>query len=173
MSKVIVGGRAMCYVNGQLIGIFDSATVTESLGTEDIHILGAYGPQEIAITSYNSVTVNCTGFRVAGAGAKTLKGGSFPLVGELLTFQPFTITIVDREATAPATSTTPPVYNPGQAANTNNNPLATIINCVPENNNENFNSRATSKVNISYKGTMLTDESNPVDGEGSGAATLP
>lgn len=155
MSKTIVGGRAKVYVDNKLVGIFESCTVNEALTTEDIHILGKFGPAEIAITSYNSVTINCSGFRVAKNGAKTLP--KFPKVKDLLTFEPFTIQVIDRQ----------PVANGGSDI-----PLATIIGVTPETNNTNFNARATSRVNITYKGLMLTDESSANDGEND-ASELP
>src|ERR1019366_3376526 len=142
-SKVITGGRTVVSITGPtggpvVIGIFDSCSVSESISSEDIHILGRYSPSEITLTSYNAVNVQCTGFRVYGFGVKAL--GQFPTLNQLLGLGSITLTVGDRE-------------NPTGPA------LATIINCLPDTNSNSFQSRATSKVNISYKGTMMVDES--------------
>jgi len=155
-SKVITGGRAVVSITGPtggptVIGIFDSCSVSESISSEDIHILGRFSASEITLTSYNVVNVQCTGFRVYGYGAKAL--GQFPTLNQLLGLGTVTLTVGDRE-------------NPTGPA------LATIINCLPDTNSTNFQSRATSKINISYKGTLMTDESAPNDAE-SGATDLP
>lgn len=154
-SKVITGGRTVVSLdNGSgpvVIGIFDSCTINESISSEDIHLLGRYSPDEITLVSYNAVNVTCTGFRVYGFGVKAL--GQFPTLNALLGLGPVTLTVADRE-------------NPTGA------PLATVIGCLPDTNSNAFQSRATSKVNITYKGTWMTDESNPNDAE-SGAVSLP
>jgi len=155
-SKVITGGRAVVSITGPtggpvVIGIFDSISTTESITSEDIHILGRYSASEITLTSYAVVNVQCTGFRVYGFGVKAL--GQFPTLNQLLGLGTVTLTVSDRE-------------NPTGPA------LATIINCLPDTNSSNYQSRATSKINISYRGTMLTDESAPNDAE-SGATDLP
>jgi len=154
-SRVITGGRSVVSIdNGsgpQVIGIFDSCTVSESISSEDIHILGRYSPDEITLTAYNAVNVQCSGFRVYGYGVKAL--GQFPTLNQLLGLGPVTISIGDRE-------------NPTGPS------MATIINCLPDTNSNSFQSRATSKINITYKGTFMTDESAPNDAE-SGAVSLP
>src|ERR1700676_1101114 len=113
-SKVITGGRSVVSIdkgNGpQVIGIFDSCTVNESITSEDIHILGKFSPDEITLTAYNAVTVQCTGFRVYGFGVKML--GAFPTLNSLLGLGPVTITVADRS-------------NPTGA------PMATVVGCLP------------------------------------------
>jgi hypothetical protein len=133
----VTGARALVYVNNQLVGIFESCTVANTLSTEAIHLLGRYTPAEIAITAKEAVNVTCSGFRVAGNGITVLP--AVPLVQDLLNFEPFTIAVVDRQ-------------NPTAA------PLATILNCVPTTDNTNYNAKATSRVNISYVGTIYSDE---------------
>ena len=150
-AKTITGGRAVVLSDGIPVGIFDSITINEGLTLEDIHTLGKFGPQEIVATAYNAVTVNCSGFRVYGSGVKAL--GQFPTLADLLSLGTITLAIQDRQ-------------------NPTGKPLATIVNCVPETNNVNFNARASSKVNLTYRGTALTDETTFGDAE-TGAATFP
>lgn len=145
-AKTITGGRTFVSsdaLGGAVVGIFDSITINEGLTLEDIHTLGKYGPQEIVATAYNAVSVNCSGFRVYGNGVKAL--GQFPTLADLVNLGSLTLTVQDRQ-------------NPGT-------PLHTIINCVPETNNVNYNARASSKVNITYRGTAVTDESTVGDAE--------
>lgn len=153
-SKVVTGGRSVVSIdqgNGPVvIGIFDSCSVSESISSEDIHLLGRFSPDEITLVSYNAVNVQCTGFRVYGYGVKIL--GGFPTLNALLGLGPVTLTVADRE-------------NPAI-------PMATIIGCLPDTNSNSFQSRATSKINITYKGLAVTDESSPNDAE-SGAVSLP
>lgn len=148
MSKVIVGGRAKVFVDNQLVGIFESCTVSNTTGTEAIHILGRYSPDEIAITSKEAVNVNCSGFRIAGQGKHVLP--KVPKVQDLLNFEPFTIVITDRQ-----TGVT----------------LETILGVVPNTDNTNYNAKATSRVNISYVGILNADESGAQDE--AGAVSLP
>jgi len=148
MANTVVGGRAKVFVDGVLVGIFESCVTTKNFGTEAIHTLGKYGPQEIVYTSVEAVNVNCSGFRVVGAGVHTLP--KVPKVQDLLNFQPFTITVVDRQT--------------GKT-------MRTVQGCVPTSDNDNFNAKATSRVNVSYIGTLAFDESGD-QGEG-GATTFP
>ena len=150
-AKTITGGRTVVLSDGVPVGIFDSITINEGLTLEDIHTLGRFGPQEILMTAYNAVTITCTGFRVYGFGVKAL--GQFPTLGDLISLGTVTLAVQDRQ-------------NPTGA------PLAVIINCVPETNNVNYNARASSKVNLTYRGTALTDESTQGDAE-TGASSYP
>ena len=155
-SKVITGGRSVVSIQVEggspvVIGIFDSCSVSESISSEDIHLLGRFSPDEIALVSYNAVNVQCTGFRVYGFGVKQL--GKFPTLKQLLNLGPVTITIRDREDKTGI-------------------PLMTIIGCLPDSNSNSFQSRATSKINITYKGIATNDESSVGDAE-VGATSLP
>jgi hypothetical protein len=42
-GKVLTGNRAKVYVDGKLVGIFDSCNYSSALGTEDIFILTVLG----------------------------------------------------------------------------------------------------------------------------------
>ena len=148
-GKVITGARAVVRVNGNIVGIFESCSVAKNFGTEPIFILGSYIPREIAITSSEVVTVTCAGFRVVGTGLNTLP--AVPLVSDLLTFDALTITVVDRQS--------------GQT-------LETIQNCVPTSDNTNYNAKASSRVNVTYTGTIGWNEDQTADND-SGSTDLP
>lgn len=153
-SFTLTGGRLELYLPNQsgtlvLAGVFDTFSRAKGLGTEAIHTLGAFGPREVAITSYNEVTVNCSGFRVVGAGTTVL--GHFPTLAEILNYQSVTLKAVDRQ-----TGITTMV----------------VTGAVPTSDNENSSARATTKTSISYTGLAAFDEAttdssgNPTDGEG-------
>ncbi len=149
MSKVVTGSRAKVYIDNKLVGIFESCTIANATGTEAIHLLGRYTPDEITITSKEAVNVTCASFRVVGQGKHVLP--KVPKVQDLLGFNPFTITVVDRQTGAT---------------------METILGCVPSSDNTNYNAKATSRVNINYIGIRASDESGAQD-EGNGAVSLP
>jgi hypothetical protein len=164
-TKVLTGGRAKVYVNNNLVGIFETCTFNVNVGTEPIHILGRYSPDEITPTSYEAVTLSCSGFRIVGAGPYTgspsannqgvgeaaTVGPAFPMLQDLLNLDPVTISVVDRQTGAT---------------------ILTAIGCVPNSWNGNHNARATSRVTINYTGLRISDESGAQD-EGNGAVNLP
>lgn len=154
MSQTVTGGRAQLYLPDQsgnlvLAGVFESVNYTKGLGVEDIHTLGAYAPREIAITSYNAVTLSCAGFRVIGKGTTVL--GKFPRLADILSYQGVVIKVVDRQS---------------------GDTMLVATGCVPNSENGNHNARATSRMTINYMGIAIFDESttdssgNPTDGEG-------
>jgi hypothetical protein len=159
MSQTITGGRALLYVpdiTGNLVlgGVFDTVSRGKGLSTEAIHTLGQYSAREIAITAYNEVTVNCSGFRVLDHGTTVL--GKFPRLQDLLNYQAVTIKVVDRES--------------GKT-------LLVVTGAVPTSDNENYSARATTKTSLSYTGIAAFDESagstdasgKVVDSEGTGS----
>lgn len=147
-SKVMTGSRAKVYVNNQLVGIYETCTYNVSIGTEPIHLLGRYSPDEIAPTSYEAVTISCSGFRVVGQGPHILP--AVPKLQDLLTLEALTLAVVDRQT--------------GKT-------ILTAIGCVPTGYNGNHNARATSRVSVNYTGLRISDESGSQD-EG-GAVSLP
>jgi hypothetical protein len=147
-GKVITGGRAIVKVAGEVVGIFESCSYNVNLGTEAIHILGRFAPTEIAVTSSEAVTLQCTGFRVAGNGVHKLP--KFPKLQDLLSLEDVTITVVDRQA---------------------GNNLLVASGCKPTSHNGNFNSRATSRITINYTGIKASDEDG--DQNEPGATDLP
>lgn len=149
MSKVVTGGRAKVYIDNQLVGIFESCSVSNTIGTEAIHLLGRYSPDEIAILSKEAVNVTCSAFRVVGQGKHVLP--KVPKIQDMLAFQPFTITVVDRQTGAT---------------------METILGVVPTTDNTNYNAKASSRININYMGIRASDESGAQD-EGNGAVSLP
>lgn len=148
MAKVLTGPRAVVSVDNQVVGIFESCTYGANIGTEPIHILGKFGPAEITPTSYEAVTINCSGFRVVDQGAHALP--KMPKLQDLLNLGTVNISIRDRQS--------------GKL-------IMNATGCVPNSYNSGVNARATSRVSITYIGLKVTDESG--DQEESGANSLP
>ena len=149
MQKTMTGARAIVKVDGNVVGVFDSCQYGANIGTEPIHILGRYSPDEISITSYEAVQVSCSGFRIIDQGVHVLPAA--PKLQDLLQFQRVQLTIEDRQS--------------GEN-------IMTVSNCVPSNWGEGQQAKGTTRFNISYIGTVLSDESDDQD-ETDGATALP
>lgn len=147
-SKVMTGARAKIYVDNVLVGIFESCNYNTNIGVEAIHLLGRYSPDEITPTSYEAVTLSCSGFRVVNSGVHVLP--KFPKLQDILNLEAVTIAVVDRQT---------------------RQTVLTAIGCVGTSMNGNYNARATSRVTVSYTGLRLSDESGAQD-EGD-AVSLP
>lgn len=150
-AKVFTGARAKVYVDNVLVGMFDSCSYSVNIGNEAIHTLGKYSAQEITQTSYEAVTVNCSGFRLIGNGGHVLP--KVPKLQDLLQLECVTLSMVDRQADA------------------NAEPIMTVVNCLPVSYSTGANAKATSRIQITYVGTHVSDESGAQD-EG-GAVNLP
>lgn len=149
MAKTMTGARARISVDGQLVGMFDSVSYGAALGNEGIFTLGRYGAHEIAVTSYETISVSCTGFRIIGQGANVLP--KFPKLQDLLGLGTVTLAISDRE--------------------TGEN-IMTVVGAVPVNYSTGHNAKSTSKINITYVGVKLEEESGSQDETGD-PTTLP
>jgi hypothetical protein len=150
-AKVFNGAQALMYVDGILVGLFDSCTYTVNITTEAIHILGRYSAAEITPTAYEAVDVNCSGFRIIGNGGHKLP--KFPKLQDILNLETITLTLVNRKGGP-------------QAA-----PIMVVENCVPTSLGNGAQAKSTSRIQVSYRGTKASDEDGIQD-EG-GAANLP
>ena len=149
MQKTMTGARAIVKVDDVVVGVFDSCQYGANIGTEPIHILGRYSPDEISITSYEAVQVSCSGFRIIDQGVHVLPAA--PKLQDLLQFERVQLEIEDRQ--------------------TGSN-IMIVKNCVPSNWGEGQQAKGTTRFNISYIGTVLSDESDDQD-ETDGATALP
>jgi hypothetical protein len=140
MAKALVmnGARALVYVDNVLIGYFDSCNFSVNHGAQPIHTLGRYNPHEITLTSYEAVSVSCSGFRIIQQGVHGLP--RVPKLQDLLNFEFINLVITDRQ-------------------DTSGSPIATIENCVPVSYGIGYNAKDVSRINITYVGTVAADES--------------
>jgi hypothetical protein len=156
-TQTLTGARVNLYVPNNvgtliLAGIYENVSKNVSLGTEGVWTLGQYEAREIPITSYELVSLNCSGFRVLDHGVTMV--GNFPTLADLLNFGSVTLKVVDRQS--------------GKT-------IMVVTGCVPNANTENHNVKATSKISISYVGIAAFSENetdpsgNPTDGEGVGS----
>lgn len=148
-QTVMTGARAKVYVDNVLVGIFDSCSYAVNVGAEPIHILGRYSPSEVTHTSYEAVSVNCSGFRLIGNGGHQLP--KMPKLQDLLNLEYVTLSIIDRQS--------------------GGDPIMTVQNCIPISYSTGYQARQTSRIQVTYLGTHASDESGAQD-EG-GAVSLP
>jgi len=139
-SNTFAGGRAKLYVGESLVGFFDSCNYTVSHGAQPVHILGRFSPAEIAVTSYEAVTVNVSGFRVVGHGAFVLP--KVPKLQDIINLESIVLTLVDRKT--------------GQK-------IMTVQNCVAINYSSGSNAKDISRIQITYLGTNLSEEDGDQD----------
>jgi len=148
-QRTMTGARAKVRVDGKIVGIFDSCQYGANIGTEPIHLLGRYSAAEISINSYEAVQVSCSGFRIIDQGVHVLP--SAPQLQDLLNFETVQLEVEDRK----------------EGKN-----IMIVKDCVPQNWGEAQQAKGTTRFNISYVGTRLSDESGDQD-ESDGATQLP
>jgi hypothetical protein len=160
-AKVMVGARAIVFVNNVPVGVFDSVDYSVNVGAEPIHILGRYSPAEITPTSYEAVTLNCSGFRLIGQGGHELP--KMPKLQDLLNLEYVTITVTDRQNT---------MVKDGKVTTGESKPILVAQNCVPVSYSTGYSAKATSRIRITYMGTVAYDES-AVQAEAGVSTNLP
>ena len=149
MAKVLTGARAKVFVDDVLVAIYESCSYGANIGVEPIHTLGRFSAHEITPTSYEAVVVNCSGFRIVGNGVHTLP--KVPKVQDLLNLENVKLSVSDRR--------------------TGEN-IMTVVGCVGNAYNSNLQARATTRVQVTYTGTILSDEDGG-QSEGQDAVELP
>jgi hypothetical protein len=148
-TKVMTGGRAKVFVDNVLVAVFDSVDYSVNIGAEPIHLLGRYSPAEITQTSYEAVSINCSGFRVIGNGGHVLP--KVPKLQDILNLESVTLSVSDRQ-------------NP-------DTPILVAKNCIPVSYSTGYSAKSTSRIRVSYLGTVASDESG--DQSEAGATELP
>ena len=131
----MVGARAKIYVNNVLVGLFDSCSYAVNVGAEPIHTLGRFSPNEIVPTSYEAVTINCSGFRIIGNGGHILP--AFPRLQDLLNLESVTLSVTDRQS---------------------GDTILNVAGCVPVNYSTGYNAKATSRIQVTYLGIKAEEE---------------
>ena len=135
-QKVMTGARAIVRVDGEVVGVFDSCQYGANIGTEPIHTLGRYSANEISITSYEAIQVSCSGFRVVDQGFHVLPKA--PKLQDLITFERVQLEVQDRQS---------------------GSNIMIVKNCVPQSWSEAQQAKGSTRFNITYLGTVLSDES--------------
>jgi hypothetical protein len=151
-AKVFHGARAILYVGTIARGIFNNASWSYGLEDQEVPILGAFAPVEIAYVGASTVTVRCTGWRIIGHGPH--QDGMVPKLNELLNYQDIQLVLMDRQS------------------GPNDPPVMKLRDVKPLGYDTGVASKSLSEVTITYKGLRVDDESGPNE-ESNGAATLP
>lgn len=147
--KVFTGGRAIVSVGGQVVGLYNSVSYGMTVRAEPIFTLGRYSANEITPTGYDTVTVQCSGWRIIDQGPHKLP--KVPKLQDLLNLGPVTITVTDRQT---------------------NKIVARIEGCVPVSYTTSAAAQGTAPISVTYVGTLVSDEDGP-HSESPGATTLP
>ena len=156
VSKTWSGARALCYVNLArnpnvpgtnsvappnqdgltLVGYFTDVSWSYSYMEQDINILGRFSPVSIEYTGANTVTGNCSGWRVIDNGP--MISGLFPTLDQLLNYPDLRFKIVDRQ-------------DPNKV-------LCDITNVKPISYDSGIANKSTSTFRMSWKGTNLGED---------------
>lgn len=148
-NKIINGALAVISVNSKVCGIFDSCNWSVNYGTEPAFICGRSSPAEIAVTSQEAVSIQCSGFRIIDQGVHLLPNA--PRLQDLLNLQDITISVRDR---------------------TSGKNLVTVTGCKVSGYTGGVQSKALSRISINYIGLSVSDESGD-QAEAKGATELP
>lgn len=147
--KVFTGARAIVSVAGQVVGIYSSVSYAMNVRAEPIFTLGRYSANEITPTGYDTVTVQCTGFRIVNQGPHKLP--KVPKLQDLLNLGPVTLTITDRQT---------------------NTVIAKVEGCVPVSYSINTAAQNVAPLSVTYVGIIVSDEDGNHQ-ESPGATSLP
>ena len=153
-AKTMTGARGKVYLadlNGkpQLVGIFSSVSWGLTFDVQPVFILGRHGPDELVYTAQEPVAVNCSGFRVIGAGAHRI--AKVPNTRDLLTHDYINIVVEDRQT---------------------GRKIAEIHSCRPTGYSTTLNARNLEEISVSYIGLLVDDEDTLLS-ERADATTLP
>ena len=147
-AKVMTGARAKIFVDNVLVGLFDSVSYGANIGAEPIHTLGRFSPNEITPTSSEAIQVQCSGFRIIGQGANVLP--KFPKLQDLLNLGTVTLGVTDRQS---------------------GSTIMTVTGCVPTSYSTGHSAKSTSKINITYLGVKMEEESGSQSEGGTGSSS--
>lgn len=148
-SKIMTGARAIVKVNETTVGLFDSCSYSTNIGVEVPFILGRFSAAEITPTSYEAITIQCSGFRIVDNGIHVLP--KVPKLQDLLNLEGVNITLVDRKDDSKV--------------------LLSANGCVAVSGSNSYNAKSNSRINVTYIGIVASDESG-IQSE-AGATELP
>jgi hypothetical protein len=139
-AQTLTGARARLYINGNLIGVFTSASYEVNYGVSPIYILGRYNAAELVYTDMDTVTVSCSGFRVLNKGP--YGSISIPKLQDLLNHQDFSLYLEDRQG---------------------HQQIMTVQNVRPLGYSTSTSARGVQDLSARFMGTVVNDENNPHD----------
>jgi hypothetical protein len=154
-SKVMSGARAKVFIadpnsgKPELVGSFHTVTVGLTFDVQPVNILGRFSPDELVYTAQEAVTVQCSGFRVIGAGVHRMM--KVPNTRDLLTHEYLQLVITDRQT---------------------GRDIHKVHSVRPVSYSTTLNARALEDVSVTYLGLLIDDEDTELS-ESVGAATLP
>jgi hypothetical protein len=139
-SKTMHGSRAQLLINGDIVGIYNSAQVRVRYDVNPVSIMGRFSVAELVITGMDPVSVNCSGFRVVDNGP--YKAGALPKLQDLLQYEDISISIYDRQT---------------------DKLIMTVVGAVPTGFDESMAARSLADLNLEYLGLRFFDEEGEQD----------
>ena len=154
-SKTMHGARGKVYIadpntgKQELIGIFNTISWGLTFDVQPVFLLGRYSPDELVYTAMEPVSVQCSGFKVVGAGPHKL--AKMPNVRDLLTHEYIQLVINDRQT---------------------GRDIAKIHSVRPVSYSTTLNARNLEEISITYVGMLVDDEDTQLV-ERADSTTLP
>lgn len=154
--KVMSGARAKFGIVdpatgiARYVGIFNNVSYGLTYDAQPAYILGRFQPAEIDYTAQEPVNITCSGWRVIDHGPHA--DANVPLLGQLLTHEYLTLTIVDRQ-------------NP-----TRN--IATFKQVRPTGYSTTISARNLEEVTVTFVGIIVDDETSDSKGGNADATAL-
>lgn len=149
-SETFHGSRAKILIDGQVIGIFNNVSYGVNYDANPIHILGSFAPKEIVLSGQDAITVQASGFRIIGKGPyNQIQGAKVPKLQDLLNHEDISIAIIDRQS--------------GEQ-------IMSVVGARPSGFNSTLNARGVTEIQVTFVGTVLSDEEGDQQDAGSGDA---
>ena len=154
-AKTMTGARGRVYISdpntgrADLVGIFSQISWGLTYDVQPVFLLGRFGADELVYTAQEPVSIQCSGFRVVGAGVHKL--AKMPNVMDLLQHEYLQIVVSDRQT---------------------GKDIATFHSVRPVSYNTTLNARNMEEVSVNYMG-LLVDDEDTKNAELPGATTLP
>lgn len=137
VSRVMNGARAVLWVDGKKVGIFNQVSYGLTYNAQPVDIMGRYNPAEIAITHQEAITVTAQGWRIINAGPHAV--AAVPRLQDLLNHADISLTITDRQ-------------NP-------KTPVLKVDGVRPTGYQTSINSRGLQELSVTFMGIVAEDES--------------
>lgn len=147
-AETFHGSRAKILIDGKVIGIFNTVSYGVNYDANPIHILGSFAPKEIVLTGQDAITVQASGFRIIGKGPyNKVDGAKVPQLQDLLNHEDISLAIIDRQTGAQ---------------------IMSVVGVRPSGFNTTINARGVTEIQVTFMGTVLSDEEGDQAEGGSG-----
>ena len=149
-AQTFHGSRAKLLIDGEVIGIFNNVSYGVNYDANPIHILGRFSPAEIVLTGQDAITVQASGFRIIDKGPyNKIQGAKVPQLQDLLNHEDISLAVIDRQT---------------------GKQIMSVVGVRPTGFNSTLNARGVTEIQVTFVGTVLSDEEGDQQEGGSGDA---